>query len=84
MCQIPISLLTCSINLSLTSALTAAIIIAKPRIPTGVPSMTENAHAVTAEAALPAASDSSFTKKMDASCPFLQPFVTPQQHHNDQ
>lgn len=83
MCQIPISLLTCSINLSLTSALTAAIIIAKPRIPTGVPSMTENAHAVTAEAALPAASDSSFTK-MDASCPFLQPFVTPQQHHNDQ
>lgn len=62
MCQIPISLLTCSINLSLTSALTAAIIIAKPRIPTGVPSMTENAHAVTAEAALPAASDSSFTK----------------------
>lgn len=48
-----------------------------------VPSMTENVHAVTAEAALPAASDSSFTK-MDASCPFLQPFVTPQQHHNDQ
>lgn len=62
MCQIPISLLTCSINLSLTNALTAAIIIAKPRIPTGVPSMTENVYAVTAEAALPAASDSSFTK----------------------
>ena len=61
-CQIPISLLFCSINLSLTSALTAAIIIAKPRIPTRVPGMTENVHAVTDEVALPAASDSSFTK----------------------
>lgn len=46
----------CSINLSLTSALTAAIIIAKPRIPTRVPGMTENVHAVTDEVALPAAS----------------------------
>ncbi|VCY60088.1 hypothetical protein BANRA_05403 [Escherichia coli] len=57
------------LNKLIINALTAAIIIAKPRIPTGVPSMTENAHAVTAEATLPAASDSSFTK-MDASCPF--------------
>ncbi len=45
--------------------------------------MMENVHAVTAEAALPAASDSSFTKNGRQLAVFTA-FVTPQQRHNDQ